>query len=119
MKGNNMLTIESLQKYGADTADGLNRCLNNEGFYLGLVKKFAFENNTEKLASAVSSGNLDEAFSLAHNLKGSSGNLGLTPLYGPISEMTDELRSRRDIDYSGYLAEIQKKLEELRKLCSD
>ncbi len=114
-----MLTIEALQDYGANTADGLSRCLNNEGFYLGLVRRFAFEDKAEKLAAAVSSGNLEEAFSLAHNLKGSSGNLGLTPLYEPISKMTDELRARNEIDYSGYLTEIQKKLEELRELCCD
>ena len=114
-----MLTTEALRKYGADTADGLSRCLGNEGFYLGLVKRFAFEDKAEQLASAIASGNLDEAFSLAHNLKGSSGNLGLTPLYKPISEMTDELRARKDIDYSEYLSEIRVNLEELRVLCGD
>ena len=114
-----MLTTEALRAFGADTAGGLNRCLGNEVFYLGLVKQFAFDDKTEKLAAAAASGNLDEAFSLAHNLKGSSGNLGLTPLYGPISEMTDELRARKDIDYSGFLAKIQEKMEELRKLCCD
>ena len=33
-----MLTIEELKKLGADTDDGLQRCMNDEGFYLGLVK---------------------------------------------------------------------------------
>ena len=34
-----MLTIEKLREFGADTDDGLARCLNNETFYLRLVDK--------------------------------------------------------------------------------
>ena len=32
-----MLTVEKLKEYGADTGEGLNRCMNNEAFYLRLV----------------------------------------------------------------------------------
>ena len=32
------MTIEELKAYGADTDAGLQRCMNNESFYLRLVK---------------------------------------------------------------------------------
>ena len=32
-----MITIDKLQQFGADTREGLGRCMNNEAFYLRLV----------------------------------------------------------------------------------
>ena len=32
-----MLTIDYLREFGADVQDGLNRCMNEEDFYLELV----------------------------------------------------------------------------------
>ena len=34
-----MLTIETLKEFGADVNEGLNRCMNNESFYLMLIGK--------------------------------------------------------------------------------
>ncbi len=36
-----MLTIEKLRAWGADTEDGLRRCMNNEAFYLRLAEVLA------------------------------------------------------------------------------
>ena len=32
-----MLTIDSLRRFGANTEEGLSRCMDNEDFYLRLV----------------------------------------------------------------------------------
>ena len=32
-----MLTMDALRRFGANTEEGLGRCLNDEGFYLELV----------------------------------------------------------------------------------
>ena len=32
-----MITVEKLKQFGANTSEGLERCLNNEAFYLKLV----------------------------------------------------------------------------------
>ena len=42
-----MLTIDALREFGADVDDGLARCMNNESFYLMLVRKAA---ETERLS---------------------------------------------------------------------
>jgi hypothetical protein len=64
----------------------------------------------------VESGDLDRSFGIVHNLKGSVGNLSLTPLYRPICEMTELLRERAQVDYGPYLDEIQTQHEKLLEL---
>ena len=51
-----MLTVEKLASFGADTAAGLARCMNNEAFYLRLVNTELGDANFGKLQDALSSG---------------------------------------------------------------
>ena len=112
-----MLTIEGLQGLGVNTQEGLNRCLNNEGFYFRLISQVMRDDSFERLRDALERGNLDEAFSLAHNLKGSLGNLSLTPIYEPIVQMTELLRNRTAMDYSALMDEVMKQKEAIAVLC--
>ena len=112
-----MLSIEKLKELGVSTDEGLTRCLNNEQFYFRLIGKAMADESFDKLKAAVEAGDLDTAFECAHALKGVTGNLALTQLYQPISEMTELLRSRTDTDYSGYLNTILTRKAELTALC--
>ncbi len=87
-----MLTIEALNEYGANTKEGLERCLNDEEFYLGLIPSALEKESYECIDTAVQAGNLEQAFEAAHALKGVLGNLALTPIYTPVCEMTERLR---------------------------
>lgn len=111
-----MLTIDSLKQFGADTDDGLARCMGNEGFYFKLIGKVMEDKNFQMLEEAVAVKDLDKAFEAAHSLKGVLGNLALTPIYEPVYEITELLRARQDIDYSGYLKKISDKRAELAEL---
>ena len=111
-----MLTIDKLRELGADTEEGVKRCVNNEAFYLDLVKMTVKDDSFEKLRDALENKDLDEAFERAHALKGVLGNVSLTQLFTPVAVMTEELRARNDIDYSGYLNTIFAELEKLRAL---
>ena len=53
-----MLTIEKLREFGADTREGLTRCMNNEAFYLRLVGMCAKDGNFTKLYDALAAGDL-------------------------------------------------------------
>ena len=64
-----MLTMEKLASFGADTATGLARCMNNEAFYLRLVNMELGDVNYE-------------AFYLR-----------LVPIYQPVTELTELLRN--------------------------
>ena len=88
-----MLTIDALKKFGCDTDDGLTRCMGNEAFYFKLIGKVIDDKNFQAL-----------------------GNLALTPVYEPVFEITELLRERKDIDYSGYLKTISEKRSELAAL---
>ena len=112
-----MLTIETLQSFGADTEEGIARCFGNHDFYLKLVKTVPDEPSFDKLSDAISAGDLDTAFEMAHALKGVLGNLSLTPVLNPVAEITELLRARQKMDYSGLLAEITKQRERLRDVC--
>ncbi len=111
-----MAKLEDLRSYGANVEEGLNRCVNNEGFYLKMINKAVEDNSFEELYSAVNSKDLEKAFEIAHALKGVLANLALTPICEPVSEIVELLRNRTDTDYSEYLERIRVKREELQNL---
>jgi len=111
-----MITLDSLRAYGADVDDGLRRCMNMEAFYLRLFNSLKGDTRVDDLKAALEAKDLDKAFEAAHALKGIYGNLSLTPLYKPVSEMTELLRSRTDTDYSDLMAEIIAQKEKLDAL---
>lgn len=112
-----MITIDKLNNFGANTAEGLERCLGNESFYLRLVSTFVNESNFDKLKDALAINDLNAAFEAAHALKGVLGNLSLTPLYNKVVEITELLRSRTKMNYSQLLAQILEKRETLKEMC--
>ena len=114
-----MLTVESLKEFGADTEEGVRRCMGNADFYLRLVKMMPADKNFPKLYSSLESGDLEGAFQAAHALKGSLGNLSITPLYEIVNDLTEELRPRKAFDWSAKVAELKKRGEEFEKLCRD
>ena len=111
-----MANLEDLRAFGANVDEGLNRCVNNEEFYLKMIRKAVDDTSFEELDHAVNAKDMDQAFEIAHALKGVLANLALTPLCDPVSEAVELLRNRTDTDYSGYLEKIRIKREELQKL---
>ncbi|MBQ8305340.1 MAG: Hpt domain-containing protein [Blautia sp.] len=113
------MTIENLAAYGANTQEGLQRCVNNESFYIRMVRMIPGDPNFQKLYDAIDAGNLDTAFEAAHALKGSTGNLSLTPIFAPVSEITELLRARTQTDYSALVDAIRKGRDELERICEE
>ena len=111
-----MLTIDTLKAYGANVQEGLGRCMNNEAFYLRLVKMAAGDANFDKLDSALVAGDLTGAFEAAHALKGMLGNLALTPVLKPVAEVTEVLRAQTDTDYGPYRERIRAQHQALLEL---
>ena len=111
-----MLTIDNLKALGASTDEGLARCLGREDFYLRMVGMALADDGFEKLMDAVQRGDLKEGFERAHALKGVLSNVALTTLADPITEITEELRAGKDIDYSELLDRIDTELKKYRAL---
>ena len=89
-----MITLDALKLYGANTAEGMARCLNNESFYLKMVGMALADKNFDKLKEAMDAGDAHAAFAAAHSLKGAVGNVALTPIYTPICALTELLRGK-------------------------
>lgn len=114
-----MLTIDTLKAFGANTDEGMGRCLNNEAFYLRLVKMIPRDKNFSRLYDCIDSNDLGGAFEAAHALKGALGNLSLTPIYNKAVELTEYLRNRTQMDYAPLVAEIKALQDRLIEICSD
>ena len=111
------MTLEDLKAYGANTEEGLARCLNNEAFYLRMVNLALADKNFDGLKQAMDAGDARAAFEAAHALKGSIGNLALTPLYTPLSELTEKLRGQSAlVDTGDLLDTILTQLDKARAL---
>ena len=81
-----------------------------------MVRMALSDDGFERLKAAVEAGNLDEGFERAHALKGTIGNVSLTTLEEPIKEITEDLRARKDKDYSEILGVIDEQLAKYRAL---
>lgn len=113
-----MLTIAALRDYGANTDDGLRRCMNNESFYLRLVGMALKDGSFDRLRDALLHSERKAAFEAAHALKGALGNLGLTPLYAVAVDLTEELRGEGELSQlalllGGRLFMLRNELEEI------
>lgn len=107
------MTLATLKKFGADTNDGLMRCMNNEEFYLKLVKMGIADERFETIKPLLDSGDLGAAFEMAHALKGALTNLSLTPICEPCIEMTELLRNRTNMDYTGLYNKMKSERDRL------
>ena len=111
-----MLTMEALNAVGADTASGLARCMNNEAFYLKMVRMCLGDDRYEKLPEVIANGDIDQAFEYAHALKGTLGNVSLTNLLRPVEEITELARSKKTEGYDDLLAKMQEEYAKLKAL---
>ena len=114
-----MLSIDGLKEFGVNTEEGLGRCFGNEEFYMNLVKTVPAEPNFDALKDALDAGDLDKAFECAHALKGVLTNLSLTPISDPAIEITENLRSKNNIDYAPLLETLLAKRDELKAMIED
>ena len=111
-----MLSVKTLEDFGADTKEGLARCLNKEDFYLKMINLGIKNEHFEKLKEALSKNDVKLAFEDAHALKGTIGNLALTPIYEPLEKLTEILRSGSTEGTKELSQEIFSKREELLSL---
>ena len=91
------MNLESLTAYGAKTNEGMARCMNNESFYLRMVKMTLEDKSFNALKAAMEAEDAHAAFEAAHALKGITGNVSLTPIYEPVCALTDLLRGRNTL----------------------
>ena len=111
-----MITIEALTALGANTQEGLERCLGNNEFYLRFVGMAIHDDHYQGLKDAIAQKDLDKAFDMAHALKGVLANVSLTNILRPVQDITEHLRAREDMDYGPLLDEMFAELDKVLAL---
>ncbi len=107
------MKLDDLRTLGVNVDEGIDRCLGNEAFYLQMLDRALDDPKFEKLGKAISNPDLDEAFELAHALKGVAANLSLTALHNSLSVITDKLRDRTQMDYTDMYESVMKNKADL------
>ena len=97
----------------------MERFVNDEDLYIECMQEFLCDESFENLKSAINNGNYAAAFEHAHNLKGVSGNLGLEPLYGAVSDLVERLRSKQYDNVNQPLSLIFSEMEKIRGIFSE
>lgn len=81
-----------LRESGIDVETGLARCLNDREFYEQFLMMFLEDTSFERARAAFEQKDYKELFKCAHELKGVSGNAGLSELYDAVSPLVDLVR---------------------------
>lgn len=104
--------MNRLTQYGADIDGILERFMGDTELYQSCFRQFVEDDSFAQLRRAVEAADSKRAFEAAHTLKGTAGNMGLTPIYQLLCETVEELRAGR---YDG-IPELQVRIDDEQTL---
>lgn len=111
--------IETLRKAGCDVDGALDRCLQDEEFYLSLLSQSVEDEAFDKLGNCLKEHKVQEAFDCAHTLKGIMSNMGLTPVYNIVVKIVEPLRKGDDTGLEPVFDELMVEIDKFRVLLKD
>ena len=85
---------KQLEENGADVEGTLKRFMGNEALYMKFIMKFLDDKNFEGIKSNLEKNDFEDAYVSAHTLKGVTANLGLNPVYGVATQISDMLKGK-------------------------
>lgn len=85
--------IAAFGKWGCNTDVALERMLYDKELFVSLALQYKDSMETDELIRAINCRNINNAFDIAHNMKGLLGNFGFDPLYKIMCEIVTILRS--------------------------
>ncbi len=98
--------LDELRTLGVDVDDGLKRLMGNEKLYRRLLGSFVKMIRTQAVDPDFDENDYKEAIEKAHSIKGTAGNLSLTPIYKSYSEVLNLLRTDKPAEAKAVLAEV-------------
>ncbi len=87
-----MNLLDELRALGVDVDDGLKRIMGNEKLYIKLLGSFVKMIKAQEVDPEFDAANCTEVIEKVHAVKGTAGNLSLTPIFTAYSEMLGLLR---------------------------
>lgn len=89
----NMSLLEELKELGVNVDEGLERLGGNQGLYERLLGSFLKTMETHHVEPDFDTSDYAEIIEKTHAIKGTSGNLSLTPIYEAYTEIVALLRA--------------------------
>lgn len=108
-----MALFEELKALGVDIDGGLKRLAGNEALYTKLLGSFLKTVEKNAVTPDFDAADCTETIEKAHAIKGTAGNLSITPLYESYSEILKLLRSGETEEARTLLEEILPKQEKI------
>ena len=84
--------LEGLEKWGAHPSEAIARLLGDHTLYTQLIREFYDNNDVDLLHFRLEQKDYAAAFRIAHNMKGASASLSLTPLTKALGKLVEDLR---------------------------
>lgn len=88
-----MTLFEELKALGVDIDDGLKRLGGNENLYKRLLGSFVKAIDTHSVSPDFDMNDYSQEIEKAHAIKGTAGNLSITPVYKAYTEIVNLLRA--------------------------
>ncbi|MCH5256401.1 MAG: hypothetical protein J1D87_03870 [Lachnospiraceae bacterium] len=88
-----MSLFDELRELGVDVDGGLKRISGNEKLYTKLLGSFVKAINTYNVKPDFDGTDYNEVIEKTHAIKGTSGNLSITPVYEAYTKIVDLLRA--------------------------
>lgn len=101
-----MSLLEELRSLGVDVDGGIKRVMGNEKLYTKLLGSFVKMLRGSEVPLDFDASDCKETIEKAHAIKGTAGNLSITPIYESYSEILDLLRTGRPEEAREILAKV-------------
>ena len=87
-----MTLLEELKTLGVHVDDGLKRVMGNEKLYIKLLGTYVRTVKGQAVQPDFDSSECKEIIEKVHSIKGTSGNLSITPVYEAYAQILNQLR---------------------------
>lgn len=109
------MNIDILKNAGIDYDSGYERFSGLDAVYQKFLRMFPEDSSYRETVEAIKNNNIEKAFSSAHTLKGTSGNLSLSELYRTASLLVEDLRNKKTDNLTELLDNVTKAYEKVVK----
>lgn len=108
-----MNLLEELKNLGVNVDEGVERLMGNASLYERMLFKFLDMMKKSTVNPDFDSDNYGDVIEVAHAIKGSAGNLSVTPIYEAYAEVVRLLRAGQPEQAKEVLKNIQPVQEEI------
>lgn len=102
-----MVLLDELKNLGVNVDEGLNRLMGNASLYERMFVKFYEMMKKAPVNPDFDSNDYADVIEVAHAVKGSAGNLSITPIYEAYAEIVSLLRAGKPEEAKKILKKVQ------------